>query len=1002
VELVATNDVHYLAADDAEAHEILLCINTGKFFDDAKRLSFTSAEYYFKSPAEMAERFRHLPEAVRNTRRVAEACNLELFFDEKHLPTFHADAGGSSVPILGTKAVATNDELFERLCREGLSKRYGESPAAEVTHRFEREVGVIRRMGFVSFFLVAWDLVKKARELGVPVGPGRGSAAGSIVSYCLEITSVDPVRYELIFERFMDETRGEAPDIDIDFCQEGREKVLEYVRGKYGNENVAQIITFGTMAARGVIRDVARVLRYPLDQTDRLAKMVPAALNITLNSALKDSPDLASAYEHDPQVKRIIDTGKRLEGLARHASTHAAGVVLADRPLREYVPLARISDEVTTQYAMESLEKVGLVKMDLLGLKTLTVLDRALGMIRRRHGVEIDLNALDLDDAPTYEMLSRGESMGVFQFESSGFRDLLTRMKPDRFADLIACVALYRPGPLGGGMVDDYVERKHKKEAVEFPHPILEQVLRSTYGVMVYQEQVMRIVNLLGGIPMSESYTLIKAISKKRKDYIEAMRERFIEGAVKNGFDEEKAEKLFEQITFFGGYGFNQSHSTAYALVAFQTAYLKCHYAKEFLAALMSHEMADSDKLKLYVDECRQAMGIDVLPPDVNESEPGFSVIPTESGPGIRFALAAAKGVGERAAQNIFEARRERRFESLFDFCSRVDLRLVNKGVIEALIKCGAFDSLGGKRAQYLAVLDRAIGAGTRIQADRQSGQASFFDPGEGASDAGGVRETLPAVPEWNEQEILAAEKEAIGFYLTTHPLVKRGPLLARFANASAGALREYDDGTELTLGVMLSRIRFTLTKKGERMAFMNLEDLSGRCDSVIFPSDLARYEPLIRDEEVVFVRGKLDLRRETPSIIIGEIVPLAQAPLRLTESVTLRLDAAHQEPTHLEGLRGVLIRHHGNTGVYLDIERKGEPQTQLNVGGPPDSIPLRGTKVRADSSFSVTPDDLFAADVRRLLGEDALKYNPVGPRKQSARNEGRSRFPSGQKIRNS
>ncbi|HUV39370.1 MAG TPA: DNA polymerase III subunit alpha, partial [Planctomycetota bacterium] len=792
-------------------------------------------------------------------------------------------------------------------------------------------------------------------------------------------TSVDPIRYELIFERFMDEVRKEPPDIDIDFCQERREKVLDYVRDRYGRENVAQIITFGTMAARGVIRDVARVLRFPLDQTDRLAKMVPTALNVTLNSALQDSPDLAAAYKNDPQVRRIIDIGKRLEGLARHASTHAAGVVLADKPLSEYVPLAKMGDEITTQYEMESLEKVGLVKIDFLGLKTLTVLDRALGMIRARHDVEIDLDDLDLSDAKTFEMLGRGESMGVFQFESSGFRDLLKRMKPDRFADLIACVALYRPGPLGGGMVDDYVKRKHGLEPVNYPHEKLEHVLAPTYGVMVYQEQVMRIVNLLGGISMSESYTLVKAISKKRVEYIEAMRERFIEGAVANGFDRRRAEGLFDQIQYFGGYGFNQSHSTAYALIAFQTAFLKAHYPTEFMAALMTYEMTDTDKLAVYVDECRRTMKIRILPPDINESEAGFTV--TDSG--IRFGLAAVKGVGTRGVEGIVEARRgeDGPFKSLFDFCSRVDLRVANKAVVEALIKCGAFDRLGGRRTQYLAVLDRALRAGQRMQADRGSGQTTFFDQfASASSEAPGV-ENLPDLPEWTEQQLLAVEKETLGFYLTTHPLIKHREELETHANTPIDRLKEFDDGTELTLGVMLSQVRHTVTQKGksrgERMAMMNLEDLSGKCDAVAFPRAFVSNETLIHDEAVVFVRGKLNLRREPPSIEIEQIVPLDEAPLRLTESVVLTVDERHQDKEAMQELRGLLARHPGNCSVFLKLVA-------------PDGLV---TTVRADSSFSVTPDASFRDDVAAFLGEGHLSFIAVGPRLkvQSVRNGGGS-----------
>ncbi len=963
VRLVATNDCHYLTKEDFEAHEVLLAINTGKFFDDEKRLSFSEAEYYFKAPAEMAERFKALPEAISNTRVIADMCNLELSFKKKHLPTFVAAAD------------MDNDTFFLKLCREGMLDRFGDPPPKEVSDRLEHETGIIRRMGFVSLFLVAWDLIRMSRELDVPVGPGRGSAAGALVSYCLKITNVDPIKYGLMFERLMDERRGEAPDIDIDFCQERRERILNYVRDKYGRENVAQIITFGTMAARGVIRDVARVLRYPLDRTDLLAKMVPAALNITLETALQDAPELAKAYRDDAQVKRIIDIGKRLEGLARHASVHAAGMVLADKPLVEYVPLARVSDEITTQYSMESLEKIGLVKIDFLGLKTLSVLDRAVRTIKARHGVTIDLENLDLEDRQTYEMLDRGESMGVFQFESGGFRDLLKRMKPDRFADVIALVALYRPGPLGGGMVDDYVDRKHGRQPYTFQHPVLEEVLGSTYGVMVYQEQVMKIVNRLGGLPLTDCYSLVKAISKKKQEVIDSARERFIEGSVKNGFEQKRAESLFDQIKFFGGYGFNQAHSTAYALIAFRTAYLKTHYPSEFMAALMTYEMSDTDKLKVYVDECRQTMNLKILPPSVNESEAGFTVMED----GIRFGMAGVKGVGERAVESIVEAREKGKFTSLYDLTSRVDLRVVNKAVLEALISAGAFEPLGGRRAQYAAVVDRAISAGQRARADKLSGQTSFFEAA-GASDADEVRESLPDAPEWTQDQVLEAEEKTLGLHLTSHPLDRDRGEIECFANADPRDVGTMEDGIELTLGGWISDIRYTQTRngqsRGERMAIMSLNGLKGKCDCVAFPEAFVANERLIKDKTKVFVRGKLNLRREPPSVAVNSIIPIGtgEARQKLAESVVLRLDDRQQSPEAMEQLRAALTRHRGHCGVFLEIQGTGE----------------KPTLVRADSAFSVTPDDSFEAEVAALLGAGHVSYRPIGPKRQASRNGGR------------
>ena len=960
LDLVATNDSHYLKADDAQAHEVLLCINTGKFLDDEKRMSFESQDHYFKSPQEMAERFRDFPEAVTNTRKVSDLCNLELFFDQKHMPVFTNDEGIS------------NEESFRRLCREGVVERYGQNPPAEVLQRLDYEMGVVERMGFISLFLMTRDVIQFARSQSIPVGPGRGSAAGSVVSYCLGITSVDPMKYGLLFERFLDESRNEAPDFDIDFCQAGRGRIIDYIRGKYGKTEVAQIITFGTLGARAALRDVARVLRIPLDRTDAIAKKVPATLGITLTQALTDEPELARMRQEDPQIGKLFDIALRLEGVCRHASTHAAGVVLADRPLTEYTPLAKVQDEITTQYDMDSLEKAGLVKIDVLGLKTLTVLDRALKEIKLTRGEEVDLSALDLDDPATYAMLSRGESKGVFQMESGGFRDLLVRMKPDRFQDLIALVALYRPGPLGGGLVDSYVERKHGREKFTYDHPVLEEVLKDTYGVMVYQEQVMRIISRLGGIPLARAYTAVKAISKKKAEVIGAVQTDFVAGAVRNGLEESKAEEIFEMIRFFAGYGFNQSHSTCYAFIAFQTAYLKSHYPAEFMAALMTLEGANTDKVVDYVEECRR-LEIPVLHPDVNASESAFRV---RDG-AIRFGLSAVKGAGDKAIESIVEARRRvGDFKSLFDFCAEVDLRVVNRAVVETLIKCGAFDSLGARRSQLTTVMDAALAAGGRVQADRQAGQSNFFDafaqPEQNA--AGDV--SLPDIPEWPENQVLAAEKETLGFYITGHPLARYEELLETFADTTVHELASHADRDFVTLGAMVSQVRFTVARngrsKGERMAMLTLEDRTGSADAVLFPGDYKRNEAYVKPEAVVVVRGRLNMRRETPSITVQDVIPIHMVREKLTGAVTVRVTHAAEEQGVLEKLREVCLAHPGSTEVYLEL-CDSDGHTVM---------------IRADRALWVTPGESFVEAARKLVGKEHVVLHAL-PAANEASNRG-------------
>ena len=951
IPLVATNDVHYMRADDATAHEVLLCINTGKFLDDEKRLSFDSTDHYFKSPAEMARRFADFPEALTNTRKVADLCNLELFFNQKHMPVFRNDQG------------LTNEQYFHNLCFDGLHRHYGENPPKEALDRLHTEMGVIQRTGYISLYLIARDIIFWSRSHSIPVGPGRGSAAGSLVSYCLDITSVDPIRYGLLFERFLDESRDEAPDFDIDFCQEGRSRVLDYIRSRYGQTEVAQIITFGTLGARAAIRDVARVLRIPLDRTDAIAKKVPATLGITLSQALAEEPELAAMRQNDPDLAKLFDIALRLEGVCRHASTHAAGVVMADLPLTEYTPLARVQDEITTQYDMSSIDKVGLAKVDVLGLKTLTVLDHAVKEIARTENVHLDLANLDLEDPETYRMLSRGESKGIFQMESSGFRDLLVRLQPDRFLDLIALVALYRPGPLGGGLVDSYVERKHGRESYSFETPVVEEVLKDTYGVMVYQEQVMRIISRLGGVPISRAYKVVKAISKKNAEVIDSAQEDFITGAVKNGLERTRAEEIFQQIRFFGGYGFNQSHSTCYALIAYHTAHLKCHHPAAFMASLMTYESGNTDKVVDYVEECRR-LGIKVLPPDVNASEAAFRV----SDGRIRFGLIAVKGLGQKAIESIVEARsRSGPFKTLFDFCTEVDLRVVNRAVLETLVKCGAYDSLGARRAQLIAVIDRALAAAARVQSDRQAGQSSFFDA---FAQAAPIRpddpSALPDLPEWSEVERLAGEREALGFYITGHPLKGYEELLKTFSTVTTSTLAGKADREAVRLGAMIGSVRYTVTKngpsKGQRMAMLKLEDLEGSADAVLFSEDLKRNEPNVKPESVVFVRGRLKWRNDTPSITVEDVVPVHRVREELTAAVSIRLNPDPSRPDLLESLRNVVMAHPGKSELFLRMpDADGNPVT-----------------VRADRALSVTVSESFIQAVRKLLGDGNLILHPA------------------------
>src|SRR5947208_514589 len=816
IPLVATNDCHYLTHADARAQDVLVCIQTGKTVNDSARMKFATDQFFLKSHEEMLKLFGAIPEALARTLEIAERSNVHL--EKKHhvFPHFEVPAG------------ETRESFFEKVTREGFARRREQlerlraagrlrHPLEAYEERLSREIELVKQMRFAGYFLIVWDFMRFARQRSIPVGPGRGSAAGSLVSYALYITDIDPLQYDLLFERFLNPERITFPDIDIDFCVRRRADVINYVTEKYGRENVSQIITFGTMGAKAVIRDAGRALDMPFNEVDRLAKLVPNVLNITLKDALAQSPEMRQLKEREPRVAELIEVAGRLEGLARHASTHAAGVVISPQPLQEVVPLYKSNrDEITTQYSMEDLEKIGLLKMDFLGLTTLTVIDDCLKLIETTRGEKPDPDAWPLDDSETYELLGKGLTAGIFQFESRGMTDILRRAKPNRLADLIALNALYRPGPMG--MIDDFVARKLGRKRVTYDLPQLKEILEETYGVIVYQEQVIQIAASVAGFSLGEADILRRAMGKKKHEDMVAMREKFLAGARRNGVPAAKAEKLFDLVKEFAGYGFNKSHSAAYAFIAYQTAYLKAHYPVEFMSALLSSEMGNQEKLIFYLNECRD-MGISILPPDVNSSQHAF----TPDGKSIRFGLTAIKNVGETAMQSVLAARQTLgRLENLFQFCESVDLRLLNKRVIESLIKAGALDSLGARRAQMTAALDRAMEFGGRSQREAQSGQHGLFS-GEGTTAPAPPHE-LPDVPEWSEAERLAGEKEVLGFYVTGHPLGKYRARMAAISRHDTSSVAGLENDSPVTLAGILTTLKVRPRKKGELGARGRLE----------------------------------------------------------------------------------------------------------------------------------------------------------------------------------
>lgn len=949
--LVATNDCHYLTREDAYAHEVLLCIQTGKTMDDPNRMRFSNNEFYVKTPEEMTQLFRHVPEAISNTVAIAERCNLELDFNTYHFPQYEKPQDKSL------------DEVLAEDSRKGLDERIADirkirpdfSAEEEQIYRvrLERELDCIKQMGFPGYFLIVADFINWAKDNSIPVGPGRGSAAGSLVAFAIRITDIDPMPYNLLFERFLNPERISMPDIDVDFCIYGREDVINYVRQKYGEENVAQIITFGTMMAKGVIRDVGRALNMPYGDVDRIAKLIPGVLNITLKEALQQEPKLKELVEKDPKIKELFTIALALEGLTRHASTHAAGVVVTPKPLPEYLPLYTDpkSGGQVTQFPMSYVEKIGLVKFDFLGLKTLTVIDNAVRLIREGKDPQFDLRIIGDDDPDTYRLLSAGETTGVFQLESSGMKELLVKLKPNCFEDVIAICALYRPGPLGSGMVDDFIQRKHGRKAITYDFPQLEAILKDTYGVIVYQEQVMLIAQTLANYSLGGADLLRRAMGKKKPEEMAKQKDLFLKGAKENKLDPKKAEGVFDLMEKFAAYGFNKSHSAAYALVAYHTAYLKAHYPVEFMAALLTEDMENTDKVIKNISEVR-SMGIEVLPPDINASDRSFTV----HGRSIRFGLGAVKGVGTSALESIIEVRREEPYTSLHDFCERVDLRKVNKKVVEALIRCGAFDSLGGKRAQYMTVLEEAMDIGQKVQREKAMGQESLFGVNEIVSHNGNGYGELPAMDEWPEKVLLGFEKESLGFYITGHPLARHEDTIRRFATCDTSGLQERPDKSEVRVCGIVAGLKELTTKKGDRMAFVTLEDLGGFVEMVVFPETYAASMDLLKSEEPLLVSGTLDVGEDTCKLMANEIVSLREVKERQTKKVHFRVSSPGLEENQLRALRGIMERHRGECEPLVHLVIPNRSETTIR--------PVERLKVAASDQLMEEAEKLFGYKV--------------------------------------
>jgi len=954
--LVATNDSHYLCEDDAHAQDVMVCIQTGKSIRDTARMKFEGTQFFVKNHDEMYRVFKDSPEVLARTLDIAERCSLRLEKVATPFPQFEVPIG------------YTIDSYFVHVTREGFARRMEtlrplhdqgklKHPLSDYEQRLERELAIIQQMKFPGYFLIVWDFIRYAKERDIPVGPGRGSAAGSLVSYALGITDLDPIQHELLFERFLNPERVSMPDIDIDFCMNRRGEVIDYVTQKYGRDNVAQIITFGTMAAKAAIKDVGRAMDIPYADVDRIAKMVPTTLNITLDEAIEESPQMKEAYEKDSQVQELLDTARKLEGLVRNSGVHAAGVVISPKPLTELVPLHRTkNDEIVTAFDMVAIEKMGLLKMDFLGLTTLTILTDTLKLIEQTRGTKLTLETLPLTDQETYEkVFYKGLTSGVFQFESNGMRDVLRKYQPNSIEDLTALNALYRPGPIQGGMIDDFVDRKHGRKKVEYELPELQEILQETLGVIVYQEQVMQIANRLAGYSLGEADLLRRAMGKKKPEEMAQQRERFIEGAAQRKYPPKKIEKIFDLMAQFAGYGFNKSHSAAYALLAYHTAYLKTHYPVEFMAALLTSVTGSTDDVVKYINECRE-MGISVEAPDINVSDANF----TPHGESIRFGLAAVKNVGGNAIESIVAARKKLgRFKSVFEFCENVDLRLLNKRVLESLIKSGAMDSFG-RRAQLMAVLDKAIEQAQKTQRDAEFGQHGLF--GVFQEEAAAQYDALPNTPDWDEHTRLAAEKEILGFFISGHPLDKYRDKLKDLHALTTEEIASMDRSTgkdeTITTAGMINNVRVLKSKRGDFYAQASLEDMTGSIDMIVFPEAFKRIGEKVKLEVPVLIKAGVRIEEgANPKITAAEIIPLEDAKVPLPRAIRIRIPLENAVETTVDNLHTLFLERKGEAKVLFDVERQGDFMVVMEAEG-----------------YNVLPDRNFIARVEQLCGRGSVR----------------------------
>ena len=957
IPLVATNDSHYLCEEDAHAQDVMVCIQTGKSIQDTNRMKFQGTDFFVKSHDEMYRVFKDSPDVLSRTLGIAERCHLTIEKVGNPFPKFDVTEG------------YTLDSYFEHITRQGFAKRAEvlrtleaqgklKHKLTDYEQRLSRELAIIQQMQFSGYFLIVWDFIRYAKEHEIPVGPGRGSAAGSLVSYAMGITDIDPLQHELLFERFLNPERVSMPDIDIDFCMNRRGEVIKYVTEKYGRENVAQIITFGTMQAKAAIKDVGRAMEIPYSDVDRIAKMIPTQLNITLEQALTDSPALQQAYESDAQIRQLIDTAKKLEGLVRNSGVHAAGVVISPRPLTELVPLHKTkNDEIVTAYDMGAIEKMGLLKMDFLGLTTLTILDDAVKLIAQTTGQAVVLQDIPFNDAETYQnVFHTALTSGVFQFESHGMRDVLRRYKPDSIEDLTALNALYRPGPIQGGMIDDFIDRKHGRKKIEYELPELKEVLEETLGVIVYQEQVMQIANRLAGYSLGEADLLRRAMGKKKAEEMAQQRERFVKGAAERNFPAKKIEKIFDLMAQFAGYGFNKSHSAAYALLAYHTAYLKTHYPVEFMAALLTSVTGSTDDVVKYINECRE-MNIPVEAPDINVSDANF----TPHGRAIRFGLAAVKNVGANAIESIVAARKKLgQFRSIFEFCENVDLRLLNKRVLESLVKSGAMDSLG-RRAQLASVLDKAMEQAQKAHRDAESGQHGLFGVFQ-QDEVHATNDQLPNIPDWDEHTRLAAEKEILGFFISGHPLEKYRDKLEGLRALSTSELAAIKtstgkDETLCTAGI-ISNLRVLKSKRGDFYAQGALEDMTGSIEMIIFPEAYKRLQEKVKLEVPVLVKG--GVRSEEGSntkLTVADIMPLEDARVPLPKSLRIRVPLTTASELTVDALHSLCVRSKGEAKLLFDMEREGDFMVVMEAEG-----------------YNVLPDRKFIASVEELCGRGAVR----------------------------